>query len=75
MFAGSLDGQKASKGIFLTTSTFTAEARQFVKSIGKRIVLIDGVELADLMIDNGVGVTTLVTYEVKKLDEDYFDPV
>jgi restriction system protein len=74
MFAGSLDGQKASKGVFLTTSTFTAEARQFARSIAKRVVLVDGVELAELMIDTGVGVTTVVTYEVKKVDEDYFEP-
>lgn len=72
-FSGGLDGQKATKGVFLTTSTFTAEARRFVREIGKRIVLIDGLELAGLMIDNGVGVTTVATYAVRAVDLDYFE--
>lgn len=72
MFAGSLEGQRATKGVFITTSAFTAEARAYVRSIGKAIVLIDGRELAELMIDHGVGVATVATYQLKRLDVDYF---
>ncbi|MGO9245669.1 MAG: restriction endonuclease [Verrucomicrobiia bacterium] len=74
-FAGSLDGQKARKGVMITTSQFTAGAKEYVKSIEKKIVLIDGNELADLMIEHGVGVVPVpdAKYEVKKLDLDYFD--
>lgn len=72
-FAGSLEGQRARKGVFITTSTFTRDAREYVKTIEKRIVLIDGVELADLMIDHGVGVGDLAIYTVKHIDEDYFE--
>lgn len=75
MFAGSLDGQRASKGVFLTTSTFSADARAYVAGIGKRIVLIDGTELAELMIDTGVGVASVSTYTIKRVDEDYFEPI
>ena len=71
-FAGSLDGVKATKGIFITTSTFSREAREFVRGIAKRIVLIDGDQLASLMFVNGVGVTTTATYEVKRVDADFF---
>ena len=72
-FAGSLEGHRARKGVFITTSTFTRDAREYVKAIEKRIVLIDGVELADLMIDHEVGVSNLATYTVKGVDEDYFE--
>jgi restriction system protein len=75
MFAGSLDGQRASKGVFLTTSTFSADARAYVAGIGKRIVLVDGNELAELMIDTGVGVASVSTYTIKRVDEDYFEPI
>jgi restriction system protein len=71
-FAGALHGQHAGKGIFLTTSKFTSEARDFVKGIGSRIVLIDGVELAELMIDHDIGCNTASVYSVKRLDSDYF---
>lgn len=71
-FAGALQGQRARKGVFLTTSTFSAEARQYATQIDTRIVLIDGKELARLMIEHGVGVSTATTYEVKKIDFDYF---
>ncbi len=71
-FAGALQGQRAGKGIFITTSVFTDDARNFVKGIGSKIVLIDGDELATLMIDYGIGVTTIATYEVKRIDSDYF---
>ena len=72
-FAGSLEGHRARKGVLITTATFTREAREYVTRIEKRIVLIDGNELAQLMIDFGVGVAPVVTYQVKRLDEDYFD--
>lgn len=71
-FAGALQGQRARKGVFLTTSSFSAEARQYASTIEMRIVLIDGRELARLMIVHGVGVSTAATYEVKKIDFDYF---
>ncbi|AEI69101.1 restriction endonuclease [Corallococcus macrosporus] len=71
-FTGSLEGQRARKGVLITTSDFSREARDYVKQIEKKIVLIDGVELAKLMIDHGVGVTEVATYTVKKLDLDYF---
>lgn len=72
-FAGALDGQRAKKGIFITTSDFSRDALDYVARIDKKIILIDGSELARLMIDFGVGVTPVVTYEVKKLDSDYFE--
>jgi restriction system protein len=73
-FSGSLDGQGAKKGVFITTSKFSAEAREYVKRIGdKKIILIDGVQLAELMIDFGVGTAIEDTYEIRKLDSDYFD--
>ena len=72
-FAGALQLQKANKGIFITTSRFTEEARSYVAQIGSKIVLIDGEQLAQLMIDNDVGVSTVSLYPVKKIDSDYFD--
>ena len=72
-FSGALDGQRAKKGIFITTSDFSREAEEFVNRIDKKIILIDGYSLARLMIDFGVGVTPVVTYEVKKIDSDYFE--
>jgi restriction system protein len=72
-FAGALAGQKANKGIFITTSRFTEEARGYVNQIGSKIVLIDGEQLAQLMIDFDVGVSTASIYCVKKIDSDYFD--
>ena len=71
-FAGSLEGQRARKGVFITTSTFTRDARDYVTRIEKRIVLVDGEQLAQLMIDHGVGVTDVTTYQVKRVDADYF---
>ena len=72
-FAGALQAQKANKGIFITTSRFTEEARGYVARIGSKIVLIDGEQLAQLMIDNDVAVSTISLYPVKKIDSDYFD--
>jgi len=72
-FAGALQAQKATKGIFITTSTFTEEARNYVSQIGSKIVLIDGEQLTTMMIDNDVGVSVVSMYPVKKIDADYFD--
>jgi restriction system protein len=72
-FAGSLEGERARKGVFITTSSFTKEAREYVARIDKRIVLIDGVQLASLMFDHGVGVAGVSVFEVKRIDSDYFD--
>src|SRR5690606_20475520 len=71
-FAGSLDGVRAKKGIFITTSSFSGDARQYVERIDKRIVLIDGEQLASLMYDYGIGVATTASYAVKRVDPDYF---
>ena len=71
-FAGSLDGVGATKGIFVTTSIFSQGAREFVQRIAKRIVLIDGAELAGLMVRHDVGVRSRTVYDLKKVDEDYF---
>ena len=71
-FAGALQGQRARKGIFITTSNFTKDALDYVKTIESKIILIDGEELADLMIAHNVGVSPSAIYEVKKIDSDYF---
>jgi restriction system protein len=71
-FAGALQGQRARKGVFISTSSFSSEARDYAAKIETRIVLIDGAELANLMITHGVGVSTAATYELKKIDSDYF---
>ena len=69
-----MDGHKARKGVILTTSSFTSDAIGFVKLIeGKKVVLIDGERLAELMIQHNVGVTTKETYVVKELSGDFFD--
>ncbi|MCE5251854.1 restriction endonuclease [bacterium] len=72
-FAGALQAQKANKGIFITTSRFTDDARNYVSQIGSKIVLIDGEQLSNLMIDHDIGVSTVSQYPVKKIDTDYFD--
>ncbi|WP_258405561.1 restriction endonuclease [Shewanella zhangzhouensis] len=71
-FAGALDMHRARKGVFITTSSFSKDAREFVSMIEKRIVLIDGRELAALMIEHNVGVSTRELYAVKAIDSDYF---
>lgn len=71
-FAGALQGQRARKGVFITTSSFTREAEAYARSIQTTIVLVDGAQLAELMIDHGVGVTTSKRYEIRRLDSDYF---
>lgn len=71
-FAGALQGQRAKKGIFITTSDFSKDAVDFVSKIDSKIVLIDGEQLAEFMIDFNVGVTTISKYELKRIDSDYF---
>jgi restriction system protein len=72
-FAGALQGQRARKGVFITTSSFTKEAIEYASLIESKIILIDGERLSKLMVDHNVGVSTIGMYEVKKLDSDYFD--
>jgi restriction system protein len=71
-FVGALQGNRAHKGVFITTSDFTKDAQDYVKNISNKVVLINGFSLAKLMIENDVGVSTVSTYKVKKIDSDYF---
>lgn len=71
-FAGSLEGFRARKGVLITTSSFSKDAKDYVERIEKKIVLIDGEQLAQFMIDYGIGVAEVATYIVKKADQDYF---
>lgn len=71
-FVGALTGQRAKKGLFISTSNFSSEAIDYVSRVDTKIVLIDGETLAQLMIDHNVGVSTIVTYDLKKIDSDYF---
>jgi len=72
-FVGSLAGQKANKGVFITTSSFTRDALDYVKTIPHKVILIDGETLAQLMIENDVGVSKITSYDIKKIDSDYFE--
>jgi restriction system protein len=72
-FAGALQGHRAKKGIFLTTSSFTRDAEEYAQRIDSRIVLIDGSRLATLMVDFDVGVASRASYTVKQMDSDYFE--
>jgi restriction system protein len=72
-FAGALQGQRAKKGLFITTSNFTREAEEFAQRIDTRLVLIDGRRLASLMFEFDVGVNPRTSYTVKQLDSDYFE--
>jgi restriction system protein len=71
-FVGALQGNRAHKGVFITTSDFSKQAQEYVKNINNKVVLINGFTLARLMIENDVGVSTGTTYKVKKIDSDYF---
>lgn len=71
-FVGSLVGLGATKGVFVTPSTFSPHARDYVRHLVQRVILIDGERLADLMIEHGVGVRVSRTLEFKRLDEDFF---
>lgn len=72
-FTGSLEGQRASKGVFFTTSFFTSEAEEYVRRISRRIVLIDGRALVKLMYDYGIGLRLARTLPVKQVDDAYFE--
>ena len=71
-FAGSLEGQRARKGVFITTSRFSPDAEEYVTRIEKKIVLVDGQRLAALMLEHGIGVTTLYDIAVQRVDQDFF---
>lgn len=71
-FVGALHGRRARKGVFITTSTFSADAAEYVARIDPKVVLIDGRRLAELMIEHNVGVTTESIYETKRIDSDFF---
>ena len=71
-FVGALQGQRAKKGIFITTSSLSDDTKEYASRIDTKVVLIDGEKLAELMVDNDVGVSRLANYEIKKVDSDYF---
>lgn len=71
-FVGALQGVRARRGVFITTSYFTQDAVEYANNIETRVVLIDGQQLASLMIEYGLGVSTVETYTIKRLDSDYF---
>lgn len=72
-FVGALSVQKARKGVFITTSGFNKNARETAARVDSKIVLIDGPMLAELMMDFGLGVSLVNTYEIKRVDSDYFE--
>jgi len=72
-FVGALHGKRAKKGVFITTGTFSAEAAEYVRNIEPKVVLIDGQQLSEFMIDFDIGVDPVTSYEVKKIVSDYFD--
>jgi restriction system protein len=72
-FAGALQGQRASKGVFITTSTFSRDAEEYSNAINVKIILIDGERLASLMVDHNIGVAPVGIYELKRVDSDYFE--
>ena len=71
-FTGSLDAHQASKGIFVTTSHFSGAANDFVRRVSRRVVLVDGNRLSDLMIRHNIGVRVSESYQIKRIDTDYF---
>ena len=71
-FAGALQGQRAKKGIFITTSNFSKDAHEYASRIDSKIVLVDGEQLTQFMIDHNIGVANVSNYEVKRIDSDYF---
>lgn len=72
-FVGALDAKKANKGIFITTSFFSKDALESVRHFSKKVVLVDGDLLSRLMIENNIGVSKATSYEIKKIDSDYFE--
>ncbi len=71
-FAGALLGKKAKKGVFITTSIFSESAIEYARNIENKIILVDGEQLTKYMVDNGVGVSEITSYKIKKIDLDYF---
>ncbi len=71
-FFGALMGKRATKGVFITTSTFSSDAIDYADGVTPRIILVDGKELAELMIDHGVGVSVSRSYGIRRVDLDYF---
>ncbi|MEW6144227.1 MAG: restriction endonuclease [Thermodesulfobacteriota bacterium] len=71
-FVGSLVGHKANKGVFITTSSYSKDALEYVKTINHKVILIDGDMLTQLMIENNIGVSKVQSYDIKKIDTDYF---
>ena len=71
-FVGALAGQGAKKGVFITTSRFSKEAKEYLPRNETKVVLIDGEQLAELMIDYNLAVSTINTFEIKRIDNDYF---
>lgn len=74
-FIGSMTGESATKGVFVTTSSFSREAHDYVRRVQQRVVLIDGARLARLMIDHGVGVRVDKTYVLRSIDANFFEPL
>jgi len=74
-FVGALHGKRAKKGVFISTGSFSTEAVAYVEHIDPKVVLIDGKRLAQLMIDFEVGVASARTYQIKRIDSDYFEEV
>ena len=72
-FAGALQGHRATKGVFISTSSYSREATEYANLINTKIILIGGEELASLMVDHNVGVSIVGMYELKKIDADYFE--
>ncbi|MGL4304670.1 MAG: restriction endonuclease, partial [Mycobacteriaceae bacterium] len=72
-FVGALHGKSSIRGVYITTSRFTQEAHDYARTVGTRVILIDGQKLASLMIKYGVGVQTRETFVVVDIDEDYFE--
>jgi restriction system protein len=72
-FAGALQGQRANKGVFITTSSFTKEAEDYAAIITSKIILITGEQLASLMVDHNIGVSPISRFELKRIDSDYFE--
>lgn len=71
-FVGALNGKFAGKGIFITTSNFSREALDYALRLDRKVILIDGPELVKLMVEHNVGVSSIATYEIKRIDSDYF---
>jgi len=71
-FVGALHGKRAKKGVFITTGCFSSEATEYVATIDPKVILIDGVSLVEFMMDHNLGTNALTTYQIKRIDSDYF---